>query len=66
MIVSDEMSSQIALGLNFAVGCSEDWPEWPRDLPVEDTLLGNMMLEFYDTVCAWWPAGPLWGSGGHF
>ena len=58
MIVSDQLSDQIALGLNFAVGCSEDWPVWPRDIDSSDTLLGDTMLEFYDAICHWWPTGP--------
>ena len=57
LIVQDQMSDQIAIGLNFAVGCSEDWPGWPHDLDQSGTLLGNSMREFYETVCAWWPAG---------
>ncbi len=57
LIVQDQMSELIAIGLNFAVGCSEDWPGWPRDLDQSGTLLGNSMREFYETVCAWWPAG---------
>lgn len=57
LIVTEQMDEAIAVGLNFAVGCAEDWPSWPRDLDVDDTLLGNSMLDFYDQVCAWWPAG---------
>jgi len=57
MIVSDQITGNIALGLNFAVGCSEDWPSWPRDIDASNTVLGNTMTEFYETVCSWWPAG---------
>jgi pimeloyl-ACP methyl ester carboxylesterase len=57
MIVSDRMSDMIAIGLNFAVGCSEDWPAWPDDLDQSNTLLGDSMTEIYEQVCAWWPAG---------
>jgi len=57
MIVSDRMSDMIAIGLNFAVGCSEDWPAWPKDLDQSKTLLGNSMTEVYEEVCAWWPKG---------
>ncbi len=57
MIVTDQMDDMIAIGLNFAVGCAEDWPDWPRDVDTADTLLGDAMLEFYDQVCSWWPAG---------
>ncbi len=57
IIVSDQITGGIALGLNFAVGCSEDWPSWPRDLDSSSTLLGNIMTEFYASVCDWWPEG---------
>ncbi|MGY6553908.1 MAG: alpha/beta fold hydrolase [Wenzhouxiangella sp.] len=57
MIVSDQLADVIAIGLNFAVGCSEDWPGWP-DVPGNpDTLLGDSMRDFYDAVCADWPLG---------
>ena len=55
LIVTDQMTDLIAVGLNFAVGCSEDWPGWP-DMPgQEDTLLGNSMKELYDRICTDWP-----------
>ncbi len=57
LIVLDQMSEMIAIGLNFAVGCSEDWPAWPDGLDQSDTLLGNSMSELYAQVCSWWPAG---------
>lgn len=57
LIVTDQMADMIAVGLNFAVGCSEDWPGWPAVPGNEDTLLGNSMRELYDAVCADWPRG---------
>ncbi|RFF27402.1 MULTISPECIES: alpha/beta hydrolase [unclassified Wenzhouxiangella] len=57
MIVSDRMNDMIAIGLNFAVGCSEDWPVWPDDIDQSETLLGDSMTEIYEQVCSWWPAG---------
>ncbi|WP_376692859.1 alpha/beta hydrolase [Wenzhouxiangella sp. EGI_FJ10409] len=57
MIVSDQMNDMIAIGLNFAVGCSEDWPIWPEGVDHSQTLLGDSMREIYEQVCAWWPAG---------
>jgi pimeloyl-ACP methyl ester carboxylesterase len=57
LIVTEQIDESISVGLNFSVGCSEDWPSWPRDLEAGHTLMGNTMLEFYDQVCAWWPAG---------
>jgi len=57
MIVSDQMNDMIAIGLNFAVGCSEHWPAWPDRLDQAGTLLGNGMTEIYQHVCSWWPQG---------
>jgi pimeloyl-ACP methyl ester carboxylesterase len=57
MIVTDQMNDMIAIGLNFAVGCSEDWPAWPDNGDQSETLLGNSMTEVYEQVCAWWPEG---------
>lgn len=57
IIVTDQMADMIAIGLNFAVGCSEDWPGWPDGIDDADTLLGDSMSEVYSQVCEWWPAG---------
>jgi len=57
MIVTDRMNDMIAIGLNFSVGCSEDWPAWPDQPDQSQTLLGDSMTEVYDQVCEWWPAG---------
>ncbi|MGY6631552.1 MAG: alpha/beta hydrolase [Wenzhouxiangella sp.] len=57
VIVTEEMDEMIAIGLNFAVGCSEDWPVWDRSRDHSYTLLGNAMRDFYEAVCDWWPAG---------
>lgn len=62
LIVTDQMADLIAIGLNFAVGCTEDWPGWPEVPGQHDTLLGNSMKEVYDQVCADWPRGDLAGD----
>lgn len=59
MIVGDQMGDAIAIGLNFSVGCSEDWPHWPADSDASGTLLGNSMRDLYARVCDWWPAEPV-------
>ncbi|MEE4297644.1 MAG: alpha/beta fold hydrolase [Wenzhouxiangella sp.] len=56
MIVTDQMADAIAIGLNFAVGCAEDWPGWPEVDGQADTLLGNSMKIVYDQICADWPS----------
>lgn len=57
LMVTADMADVIAFGLNLTVGCSEDWPRWPRNIDQSDTLLGNQMNDFYARLCAWWPAG---------
>lgn len=59
LIVGDQMSDALAIGLNFSVGCSEDWPHWPEGRDDSGTLLGNSMSELYERVCDWWPADPV-------
>jgi len=59
LMTASQMSEEIAIGLNFAVGCSEDWPYWPEDADAEGTLLGNSFTELYRMVCDWWPADPV-------
>jgi pimeloyl-ACP methyl ester carboxylesterase len=57
LIVTDQMMDLIAIGLNFAVGCSEDWPGWPQDIDQSATLLGESLTDAYREICSWWPAG---------
>ena len=57
LIVTDQMMDMIAVGLNFAVGCSEDWPDWPENIDQSTTLLGDSLTEVYREICNWWPAG---------
>jgi len=57
LIMTDQITGQLAFGLNFSVGCSEDWPSWPQDIDNRDTLLGDSMVELYASICEWWPAG---------
>ena len=51
IIVGEQMDDAIAVGLNFSVGCAEDWPIWPTDSDVSQTLLGDMIGELYEAVC---------------
>jgi pimeloyl-ACP methyl ester carboxylesterase len=57
MIVTDQIAGSLAFGLNFSVGCTEDWPSWPDGMDNEGTLLGDSMAELYASICEWWPAG---------
>lgn len=56
VMVSEQMSDAIALGLNFAVGCAEDWPQWPDTTETEQTLLGDSVGDLYAQVCPKWPS----------
>ena len=59
MMTVDQLSDEIAIGLNFSVGCSEDWPYWPKDHDASGTLLGNSFTELYGQICSWWPSKPV-------
>lgn len=57
IMVTESLQDSIAVGLNFAVGCAEDWPVWPPVGAAADTLLGHSLDELYALVCEQWPAG---------
>ncbi len=59
LMTSEQMGEQIAIGLNFSVGCSEDWPYWPENSDASGTLLGNSFTDLYRRVCDWWPTQPV-------
>ena len=64
MIQTSAITDALAIGPNFTVGCSEDWPHWPVGEYNSGTLLGNLMDDSFNQVCAWWPANPV-GSDFH-
>jgi len=57
LIMTDQIAGELAFGLNFSVGCSEDWPSWPKGIDNSNTLLGDTMVDLYASICGWWPAG---------
>lgn len=59
LMTVDQISDEIAIGLNFSVGCSEDWPYWPDNSQAEGTLLGDSFTKLYGQVCSWWPSKPV-------
>ena len=59
LIQGEQLTEVIAIGLNFSVGCSEDWPHWPQGQDSSGTLMGNAMRDLYAEVCQWWPADPV-------
>lgn len=55
----EQLDAMISVGLEAAIGCSEDWPRWQTlDTAEEaDTLLGPGMREGRERVCSIWPEG---------
>ena len=56
-----EAVQELAIGLNYAVLCTEDEPFWGDvDLTAQaGTYLGSMFVEVAQGVCAGWPSGVL-------
>jgi len=55
----EQLDAMISVGLEAAIGCSEDWPRWQTmDVTAEeDTLLGPGMREGRELICSIWPQG---------
>jgi len=51
LMITEQMSDALSIGLNFAVGCVEDFPRWPTDTNVESTLLGDSIGALYRAIC---------------
>ncbi|HEX7340813.1 MAG TPA: alpha/beta fold hydrolase [Rhodanobacteraceae bacterium] len=52
-----ELSRQLANGMNWSVICSED-ADLLKPRPADaDTLLGNSIIDSYQTICSVWPHG---------
>jgi pimeloyl-ACP methyl ester carboxylesterase len=62
IIVGQEIDDAIAIGLNFSVGCAEDWPIWPKDQDVSSTLLGDSIGDLYQAICPRLPSEPVGGD----
>lgn len=59
MQIYEQLDAMISVGLEAAIGCSEDWPHWQAmdAAEEEDTLLGPGMREGREMICAIWPQG---------
>ncbi|MCC5887243.1 MAG: alpha/beta fold hydrolase [Gammaproteobacteria bacterium] len=57
--IYEQLDAMISVGLEAAIGCSEDWPRWQTmDAADEaDTLLGPSMREGREMICGIWPQG---------
>ncbi len=54
-LVTSDMSSRMTGGMGLSVGCSEDADLLTSNEADRDTLMGNIMIEFFQTACAIWP-----------
>lgn len=57
--VVSEALSELAIGLNYAVMCTEDEPFWPSiDMAAQaNTYLGTTLVDVTRGVCGTWPTG---------
>jgi len=61
-MVGDELESMFAMGMHNSVACAEDAPRFAgaADRPaLEATLMGTVMLDAMEAICAAWPRGPV-------
>ena len=60
-VLISEALGELAMGLNYAVMCTEDVPFWPPlDRAAQArTFMGATLLEVAERVCRAWPAGAL-------
>jgi len=63
LMVSRTTQKLFAMGMHFAVVCSEDAPRWREDQELEQALertyIGPVFMHAMRTVCAQWPRGPV-------
>ncbi len=59
LATSEQMSSQLAIGMHNAVVCTEDAPFYGETEPgiLEATYIGPLMTEALTAICSTWPAG---------
>ena len=60
-IAMEEQLGHLAIGLNYAVLCSEDHPFWgERDVAAQArTFMGSTFVDTMDRICEFWPRGPV-------
>lgn len=63
LMIRRSMKRQMAMGMHFAVVCSEDVPRWHHESISEEALrrayLGTAFMQAIATVCERWPRGPV-------
>ena len=58
-MLMENISGQMAMGMQLSVICSEDAAGLKADPAAEGTLLGNTFTEFLAAQCAVWPKGAM-------
>lgn len=56
-LVTSDVSSRMTGGMGLSVGCSEDADLLTVNAADRDTLMGNTLIEFFQSACALWPHG---------
>ncbi len=63
LMIRRSMDRQMAMGMHFAVVCSEDGPRWSAegitDAALRRTYLGATFMAALKSICARWPPGPV-------
>lgn len=54
-LMTDDVNERITGGMGLSVGCSEDADLLQVRSEDQQTLLGNTLVEFFQTACAIWP-----------
>lgn len=58
LLVMDNLSDQLAHGMELSVICTEDEPFYPEDRSADTgTLIGPLFVQFLQAECSVWPRG---------
>lgn len=57
-LVTADVNSRMTGAMGLSVGCSEDADLLTLNDADRDTLMGNTMIEFFQSVCGFWPHRP--------
>jgi len=57
LMLSSDLESQLARGMELAVICSEDEPLFPAEVDHDKTLMGGLMVDVLRRQCEIWPRG---------
>lgn len=54
-LVTSDISSRMTTGMGLSVGCSEDADLLKINAADRNTLMGNSIIEFFQSACSLWP-----------